>query len=61
MSATAHQLLSAIDALPDLERDAVLTALLLSRPIGGDVPETALEEMAEELFQTIDAAEVSKA
>lgn len=62
MTAAAQQLLSAFDALPETERDAVLAELLLRRPVGaGDLPGAAFEELAEELFRTYDAAEAAGA
>lgn len=62
MSVAAHEILTAFDALPDQDRDAVLEALLLRRPVGeGELPEAALTEMAEELFLTYDAAEAADA
>lgn len=62
MTATAHQLLAASDALPDADQDAVLDELLLRRPAGaGDLPAAAFEELAEELFLSYDAAEAADA
>ena len=61
MSAAAHQLLTAIDALPEAERDAILTELLLRHQTGGDLTDAALEELAEERFLSYDAAEAADA
>lgn len=58
MTAAARQLLTAFDALPGDDRDAVLGELLLRRPVGGgDLPAAALDELADELFRSYDAAE----
>lgn len=62
MSAAACDILTAFDALPNSDRDAVLEALLLRRPLGeGDLPDAAFTELAEELFLTYDAAEAADA
>ena len=61
MSAAAHQLLTAIDALPEAEREAVITELLFRHQADGDLPDAAFEEMAEERFLSYDAAEVADA
>ena len=61
MTAAAHQVLAEIDALPMVEREAVITELLLRHPAGGDLPATAFEELADEIFQSYDAAEATDA
>ena len=61
MSATALEWIGAFDALPDTDRDAVV-AELLRRPVGaGDLADSALEELADELFSAYDADEDSDA
>ena len=58
MSAAARELLIAFDALPEPDRDAVISELLLRYPTGtGGLPDAAFEELAEELFQTYDAVD----
>lgn len=62
MTVAARELLTAFDALPADERDAVIEALLLRRPVGaGDLPDAAFEQLADELFQSYDAAEAADA
>jgi hypothetical protein len=62
MTAAAQDLLTAFDALPATERDAVIDALLLRCPPGaGDLPDAAFEELADELFLSYDAAEAADA
>lgn len=62
MSQTARQLLTAIEALPDAEREAVVAELLTRHPVGaGDLPEVALVELADELFRSYDAEEAADA
>jgi hypothetical protein len=62
MSAAARELLTAFDALPDPDREAVFHALLARQPFGeGALPEAAFTELAEELFLTYDAAEAADA
>ena len=61
MSATAHQLLTAIEALPEAEREAVLSALLLRDQSEEPLTEATCEEMAEECFLSYDAAEAADA
>jgi hypothetical protein len=62
MSAAAQQLLTAFDALPAAERDAVMAELLARYPLRtGDLPDAALTELAEELFLAYDAEEADNA
>lgn len=57
MTAT-QELLTAFDALPDAEGEAVLVELLRRRPTGGgDLPTETFEELADELFRSYDVAE----
>jgi hypothetical protein len=58
MTTAAYELLTAVDALPDAERDRFVTELLLRHPTGGsDLPDSGREEIAEELFLSYDTAE----
>jgi hypothetical protein len=58
MSAAARKILTAFDALPDRDREDVMAALLLRRPLGeGAIPDAGFTEIAEQLFLTYDAAE----
>jgi hypothetical protein len=62
MTTAAQHVLTAFDALPAADRDAVLAALLLRQPVGaGDLPEAAFEELAGELFRSYDAEESTDA
>lgn len=62
MSAAAKELLAAINALPDADREEVVAELLTRHQAGvGDLPDAAFEELAEELFLTYDAAEADDA
>lgn len=60
MTTAARHLLTAFDALPDIDRDAILGELLLRHPVGGgDLPTEAFDELADELFESYDAAEAA--
>lgn len=62
MSAAAHALLNAFDALPSDEREVVVNELLLRHlPGSGDLNEGSLDGLADELFQTYDSAEANDA
>ena len=62
MSQTARQLLTAIEALPDAERETVVAELLTRHPVGaGDLPEAARVELAGELYRSTDAEEAADA
>ncbi len=62
MSAAAQELLAAFDSLPAPEQDVVVGQLLLRRPAGADDPaRSGYDELADELFQTYDAAEAADA
>ena len=62
MTATALELLTAFDALPDAVGEAVLVELLRRHPAGGgDLPAEAFEELADELFRSYDLAEAADA
>ena len=56
MSTAARDLLIAFNALPEPDRDAVISELLRRYPSGtGELPDAAFDELAEELFLTYDA------
>jgi len=58
MSVAVRELLSAFDALPESDRETVLEAMLLrAKPGVPRFSDDALCELADELFQTYDAAE----
>ncbi len=62
MTAIAQELLTAFDALPDAEGEAVLVELLRRRPTGGgDLPVETFEQLADELFRLYDLAEAADA
>ncbi len=58
MSVAAKRLLADFDALSEAEREAVVAELLARHPIGaGELSDTALVEVADELFCGYDAEE----
>lgn len=61
MNTTVQQLLDAFDALPDADkhRAAVEIFQRVSPATEEDMPESALVEAAEELFQALDAEEAT--
>ena len=62
MTTTARELVNAVDALPDPDREAVIAELLLRRPPGaGDLPDAAFEELAADVFRIYDDAEAADA
>ena len=63
MNPTLQQLLDTFDSLPEAEkhRAAVEIFRRVSLTTEGDVPESALVEAAEELFQALDAEEAGHA
>lgn len=62
ISQIARQLLTAIEALPDAEREPVVAEHLTRHPVGaGALPEAALVELADELFRSYDAEEAADA
>jgi hypothetical protein len=63
MTATARQLLDSFDALPDAEKHQVAVEILrrVTVAVEGDLPESALVEVADELFRTLDAEEAGHA
>lgn len=62
MTDAAQKLLAAFDALPEVEREAVIAELLTRHPVGaGDLPNAARVELADELFRGYDAEEAADA
>jgi hypothetical protein len=63
VTAKVWKLLSEFDALPEVEKHQAAVEILrrVSSAIEGDVPELALVEAAEELFQALDAEEAARA
>ena len=61
MSDALRQLLDLFDALPDAEKQAAAAEILRRAPTGGDVPESALDGLAAELFAALDAEEAARA
>lgn len=63
MNTTVQQLLDAFDALPEADKHQAAVEIFrrISPAIKGDVPESALVEAAEELFQALDAEEAGHA
>jgi hypothetical protein len=63
MTATAQQVLESFDALPEADKHRVAIEILrrCTGPVEGDLPESALVEMADELFRTLDAEEAGHA
>lgn len=62
MSDAAQKLLADFDALPDVEREAVVAEILTRHRVGaGELPDVALVESADELFRAYDAEEAADA
>ena len=63
MTTQVQQLLGAFDALPEPDKHQAAVEILrrVSSASEGDLPESALVEPAEELFQALDAAEAAHA
>jgi hypothetical protein len=61
MTETARSLLTAFDALPPAEQQQVVVEILRRTAAADDLPETALDELAAELFRGYDAEEVAHA
>lgn len=60
MSTTAQVLLEAFDALPPSVQHEVAVAILRRTAAAAqDIPETALHELADDLFQAYDAEEAA--
>lgn len=53
-----EKMLTAFDALPAGEQDAVIHELLRRHPVGGgELPDGTFEELADEVFRMYDAEE----
>jgi hypothetical protein len=61
MTATARNLMAAFDALPPDEQRQVAAEILCRTAAAGDLPETALDELAAELFRGYEAEEAARA
>jgi hypothetical protein len=63
MATTIQQVLDAFDALPESAKHRAAVEILrrVSPAVGGDVPESALVEAAENLFLAMDAEEAAHA
>jgi len=61
MTSQAQSLLNAFDALPIQVQHEVAVAILRRTGPSEDIPETALHELADELFQSYDAEEAGRA
>ncbi len=58
MTEAARELLDAFDALSPADREQVALEIL-RRTTGGDLPDAALDELADELFRSYDAEEAA--
>ena len=63
MTTAVHNLLNSYDALPPAEQHEAAVEILRRAALAatGDVPEAALNELADELFQNLDAEEARHA
>lgn len=62
MTASARKLLAAFDALPPVEQQQQVAAEILRRTAAAeDLPESAFDELAAELFRSYDAEEAARA
>jgi hypothetical protein len=61
MTASAHDVLAAFDALSPAEQHQVAVEILRRSAPAGDLPEAALEESAAELFSGYDAEQAARA
>jgi hypothetical protein len=61
MSITVQQLLDSFDALPDADKHLAIVEILRRFSVAGedDLPESALIGAADELFRSLDEAEVA--
>jgi hypothetical protein len=57
MTATARKMLAAFDALPPGEQHQLATEILRRTAGAGDLPEAALDELADGLFRAYEAGE----
>jgi hypothetical protein len=60
MTATAQKLLAAFDTLQPDEQQQVAAEILRRTAGAGDLPDTALDELAAELFRGYDAEEAAR-
>ncbi len=60
MTEAARELLSAFDALSPTDQQDVAKEILRRATTGGDLPEAALDELADELFRGYDAEEATR-
>lgn len=60
MSESVRQFLDLFDALPDADKQAAAAEILRRAP-EGDVPASALDGLADELFAALDAEEAGRA
>jgi hypothetical protein len=61
MTVTAKKLLAQFDALPLADQQQVAVEILRRTAQAGDLPDTALDELAAELFRAYDAEEADRA
>ncbi|HTU17815.1 MAG TPA: CRISPR-associated endonuclease Cas2 [Gemmataceae bacterium] len=63
MTTAVQQLLNAFDNLPETDKHEAVAEILrrVSASVEGDVPESALNELAAELFRSYDAEEDARA
>jgi hypothetical protein len=61
MTTTARKLLAAFDALSPEEQQQVAAEIVRRTASVGDLPEAALDELADELFRGYDAEETARA
>lgn len=62
MSDQIRQLLNLFDALPESEKQTAVAEILRRTPQAeGDVPVSALDALADELFSALDAEEAARA
>ncbi len=62
MTERVTQLLDRFDALPDPDKRTAMTEILRRHPLGeDDIPASDLDELAGELFATLDAEEAARA
>jgi hypothetical protein len=61
MSDPVRQLLAQFDALPAPDKQAAAIEILRRTQVEGDVPGSALDGLADELFAALDAEEAARA
>lgn len=60
MTATARKVLADFDTLPTEDQQQVFAELLRRRTQEGELPEAALDELADELFRDYDTQEAER-